>query len=137
MFEHLKNLEPQQTAEFSIYHMEGVPVLTLAPANQSNKDYTNAIMKEMQLARRAAQVQGKINDELLSEQREADRVLYPLHVFKGWTRMISPSTGEEIEPTPENVQEFFKQLPDWLFDEIRVFCGNIRNFVDPEATAGN
>ena len=78
------------------------------------------------------------------ENRDEDRRLYPKHILRGW-RGVVDSNGDVVEFNPERAAEFVEALPDWLFDELRAFCGDVQNFLeeddgdeeDDEELAGN
>lgn len=141
MFENLKKLQlaPENTAEFTLYAVEGEPVLILAPAGEINKPYFNELMRRStrQRSRLSANI---VNATMIQENRDIDRELYAKYVLRGWRR-INDSKGSPVEATPERFAEFFEALPDYLFDEVRTFATNPQNFVstavDVEEISGN
>lgn len=140
-FGHLKKLEvvPGRTREFPLYDLEEEPVLTVGPATSANKGYNTEILKR---GRKVAALinSGNIGEELATILRGDDRKLYPVHVIKGWKGVIETG-GEEVPFTPENCADFLRALPDWIFDKVRAFASDPRNFIeeslDAEAAAKN
>lgn len=103
------------------------PTLIVGPATEANPSYFNALLKRS--ARSARQIAaGKVNAGMIAENREEDRNLYPLHILRGWEDMVD-AKGKDIEFTREDAVEFIGELPDWVFDDIRNFCGRPDNFV--------
>jgi hypothetical protein len=140
-FNHLKRLAVtvEMTAEFPLHQLIGEPVLILAPATSANKDYFNGLLRRSRKNLRQIQAQS-IDTSLLDENREDDRILYSKHVVKGWRKIVD-DTGSLVELNEASCLEFLKALPDWLFDDVRTFASNPRNFLDDlpdeEVTAGN
>lgn len=132
-FSHLQSLEVtnDRTAEYTFHNIEvngKSPTLIVAPAGEANKPYFNALLKRA--GRTARQVSaGKINAGMIGENRDEERELFPAYVVRGWKDMLD-ADGSEVEFTRENCTDFIKALPDWLFDDLRTFCGKPENFVD-------
>ena len=131
-FSHLKKLEitGNRTARFTIYQLEDRPTLILASATEDNKPFFNSLLKRSR--RTSQQIRaGGVNPAVVKENREEDKGLYPLHVVKGW-ESVNDTKGKAVPFTTDNVKAFLEALPDWIFDEVRVFAGNPNNFVDEE-----
>lgn len=135
-FAHLKKLDVQggQTAEFHLHALDGTPVLHVRPALESNTSYFNASLKSSRKNMRAMR-NGNINAGLLDETRETDRELYAKHVVVGW-KGIQDAQGKDVPFTREVCAEFLDALPNWLFDELREFCGTPVNFIDDDQVDG-
>ena len=140
-FDQLKKLEVSgtKTARLTLYALESEPVLILAPATESNKPYFNGLLKRN--ARHLNRIQSRtITVSVTKENRDDDRRLYAEHVVKGW-ESISDSQGNQVPFDKEACLEFLTALPDYIFDDVRVFATNPRNFteemVDPEEVSGN
>jgi hypothetical protein len=140
-FGNLKSLEvkAEKTAPFTIYQIEGEPMLHLAPATEVNKPYFNALLKRSRKNQRRIN-SGSFTSAVIQENRDNDRELYPLYVVRGWERVVD-SSGNAAEFTPENVRDFLTALPDYLFDEVRNFATEPSNFVsemvNKEELSGN
>lgn len=141
-FAHLKQMEVKggQTANFKMHALDGEPVLIVKPAMESNKPYFNASLKASRSNMRSIR-NGNVTAGLLDETRAMDRDLYSKHVIVGWTN-IQDSAGKDVPFDRSVVGDFLEALPNWLFDELREFCGTPSNFiedgqVDTEAVAKN
>lgn len=140
MFEHLRDLEQQlQPVDYALGQIGGEAVLEVLPATERNKPYHSAFLKKNAATMR----RGTVDGEAAKRARTVDRKLYPAFVIKGW-RGILDKDGSEVPFSADNAAEFVRQLPDWIFDEIRAFCSQARNFVedaleqdDVEGLAGN
>lgn len=136
MFEHLKALEVKdKTTEFPLTMLRGCPKLIVKPATESNKPYFNEVLRRSAKSVRKA-VQGNItvDVETLEKNREDDRSLFPKHVIVGWSGVLD-SDGKEVEFSQSNCKEFLHALPDWIFDQIGIFCRKNSNFVDIDLDA--
>lgn len=129
-FSHLSNLEVKgsKLADFELSRLEGYPVLTMAPATEANKPYFNAMMKEGQKAFKRVK-HGGVTAAALSESRKLSRKLFPRFVIKSWTGVVDLK-GNEVPFSKEACEDFLKALPDYIFDEVRDFAGEISNFLD-------
>lgn len=126
-FSHLKNLEVKDnTEEYPLSFIAGEPVLIVKPATESNKGYFNAVLRKSRQTLKAAK--NGVNAKMVKQNREEDRELYSEHVIVGWNG-IKDKNGDPVEHSVKNVLAFLEQLPDWIFDEIRTFCGQSANFV--------
>jgi hypothetical protein len=139
-FSHLKVLEVKnKTAEYTIYQIAGEPVLIVKPATEANKGYFNSVLRRSRRNLHAVKA-GSISQKMIKENRAEDRELYPKHIVNGWKTM-KDSKGKDVPFSPEAAHDFLEALPDWLFDEIRAFCGASQNFsgepIDIEAKLGN
>ncbi len=113
------------------------PTLVLRPATVENSAYFNEVLKRPSQARSLRG--GKINPAVVRENRADDFRLYPEHVVVGWCDVVA-SDGSDVDFCKEDVADFLNELPDWIFDEVRGFAGNIENFagsIDVDTTAGN
>ena len=82
---------------------------------------------------------GGMTPEMIEENRSEDRTLYPEHVIVGWEDVVN-AQGEEVKFSKDAAKSFVAALPDWLFDNVRMFAGQPANFVesiDAEATGKN
>ncbi len=142
-FSHLGALEvsPDTTSEYTLHQITvngASPVLTVAPATEANKPYFNALLKRASKTARQIQA-GAVNTGLIEENRLEDRELYPKHIIKGWHDVFD-ADGTKVNFNRGNLKEFLDALPDWLFDDLRSYCGSPANFselVDIETSAKN
>ncbi len=142
-FSHLKALEvsTEKTSEYTFHQITvngKTPTLVVAPATEANKPYFNALLKRAGRSARAVRA-GAVNAGMIEENREEDRVLYPRFIVKGWHDVID-ADGADVEFSADEAMDFLGQLPDWLFDDFRNFCGNPASFaelMDVEINAKN
>ena len=132
-FEHLSALAPKGQAEFVMYQIAGEPSIMVEQAGESNRGYYTALIRRN--ARNARKISaGKIDAAMLAQSRDEDRELYSRHVIKSWEGILDKD-GAEVDFSPENCYDFLKALPNWLFDELRVFAGEPANFIEDEDPA--
>lgn len=138
-FSHLKKYSIQdKTAEFVFYEIEGQPTFTVAPAMETNPPYFNALLKFMNKTARAMK-SGVITDDMIKDNRKADKSLYPKHIVKGWKNVVD-AEGNPVPFTVENCEAFLEYLPFDQFEQLRQFAMARANFSDPfevEEAAGN
>lgn len=133
-FSHLKALEvtPDKTSRYTLHQITvngKTPTLIVAPATEANKPYFNALLKRAGKSARQVRA-GAVNAGLIEENREEDRDLYPKYIVKSWEDMPDGKTGEDVKFNLKDCEEFLAQLPDWLFDDVRNYCGNPANFAE-------
>lgn len=134
-FSHIKThrVKADVTAEYTLYQISvnGVsPTLIVKPATELNKPYFNALLKRSaRTARRAAS--GKIDAATIAQNRAEDRQLYPQHVVTGWTDVIGDD-GKEVPFSKEDCADFLAAVDDWVFDDLRNFCGTPTNFTSDD-----
>ena len=130
-FKHLKNYEVKdKTAEFPLTQIAGSIVLIMKPATEANKPYFNDKLRNSR--RTARQVRtGALDNSSLSRDRNKDRDLFPKHVIVGWKNVVD-FEGKKVEFNETNCKDFIDSLPDWIFDEIRIFAMDPQEFIDSE-----
>lgn len=142
-FSHLKVLEvtDDKTARYTLHQItvnNKTPTLIVAPATEANKPYFNALLKRSGKSVRAVRA-GSVNTGMIEDNREDEQELYPKYIIKGWEDMIDAKGKDTVFSVAECV-DFLNQLPNWIFDDLRQFCGNPANFtelMDVEINAGN
>lgn len=129
-FSHLKRLEVgvAETVDYELFQIEGEPVLEVAPATEANKPYFNAVLRRSRKNVRAINA-GSISPGMIASNRAEDRLLYAAHIVKGW-RNVQDAEGKEAPFTSENVRDFLEALPNWIFDDLRTYCGNPANYLE-------
>lgn len=132
-FSHVQQLEvtSERTVPFTLHQITingKTPVLHVAPATDANKPYFNALLKRASKVGRAVKA-GKMTAAMLEENREEDRDLYPRHVIKGWDDVLEAG-GEYVPFGTDACHDFIAALPNWVFDDVRNFCGEASNFVE-------
>lgn len=130
-FSHLAQLGivPDKTVRFDLDFLVGPEqaYLKVLPAVEENKEYFNKSLKAQRKNR------GKVAIDLPSIQknRASDRALYPKCIIKDWGNM-KDTAGNDVPFSVEAAQQFLQALPDHLFDELREFCQNYKNFDLPD-----
>ena len=130
------HVKPGDTAEFYFNELEGIPQLTCLPATNVNKPFLNAVMKASKEAARKARamrkVKGKKKDEDVSQAaidraRLEDISLFVEYIVQDWEDVVNIE-GEPVEFNQENLRDFLTAIPPEMFNDLRVFCLDIRNF---------
>lgn len=132
-FSHLAALEvsDESTTELTLYQITvngKTPVLIMRPATEANKPYFNALLKRSGKTRKQIQA-GQMNANMISENRDEDKELYPRYVITGW-RDVVDENGIDSKFGPDDCRDFIDALPSWLFDDVRTHAGNPANFTD-------
>lgn len=131
-FSHLK-VDRGRVAHYTIYQLEGEPVLELAPAGEVNKAYFNDALRR--LKKRQAQIKATgISAELVKANREEEYDLFARHIVRGWSNVLDVN-GDEVPYDESNARAFLKALPTDLFDAIRDFAADLSNFRDHDVPA--
>jgi hypothetical protein len=124
------------TATFDLPELGEEAALTLAPATEANKPLLNATLKHSKSTGRSRKGQSA---SLIKENRNVDRNLYAKFVVKDWVN-IKDDKGVPVDFNEEEVLGLLKALPDDLFDEIRMFAGDLASFradIQVDDIAGN
>ena len=125
-FGHLKKYDPKgRTATYTI-PIEGDPKILLKHAGQTNKPYTNAVVKHN--AKSGALRRGRIDASTLEENLRLDRELFPRYVITGWEGVVD-TDGVAVPYSAEACCEFLEALPDWIVQELSTFAARASNFL--------
>lgn len=152
-FSHLKAhaVTRDTTREYTFNMLEGEPSVIVAPACDDNEDYLNTRL-ELMLAeipaeeeggkrKQAAKAAEKLTPELLRRQyeegRELDRKLLSRACARAWGTPPVDVKGKAVVFSADNAYDFFKALPDYMFDPFRHFCGNVLNFAPKPKADGS
>ena len=104
------------------------PTLLVRYAGDTNNGWRNAIAKfnaKTGLARKAVQGRSREADRLALER---DIELYPEHIISGWEGIVDDD-GQQVSFSREACREFLEALPQWIFDDVRIFCSTATNFI--------
>ncbi len=104
------------------------PTLIGKHAGDSNKPYMNALLQGSTKQRKLIQ-NNIITVGMLDENRDNDRVLFPIHVLTGW-KDVCGGDGKDVEFSRDECADFIAALPNDAFDEVRNHFGNAANFRD-------
>lgn len=100
--------------------------LIVRPANEANKGYQGGMLALS--GRRQRMATASLTADDAKRDRDDDRILYPHHVVVNWGGIVNRE-GIAVPFSRENVTAFLKQLPNWLFDKVRVHALRPENFV--------
>jgi len=116
-----------RTALFTFYRLEGNPSLTVRPATEANPAYLRAMLKDARESIRRLK-SGSVSPEILVENREKDKRLFPKYIVTGWPKAPVDASGKEVPFSPEACAAFLAALPYDMFNELRDFCSSMDNF---------
>ena len=104
------------------------PILMVRPATDFNKPYMSMLLRQNAQTRRS----GKVTLKTVDANRESDISLYAQHVIKDWQNVVDENNLPITYSVAEG-KEFLTQLmsnnQSWVFDDLRVFCSDMSNFV--------
>ncbi len=112
---------------FIIDELEGSPTLFVLPANDSNEELLNYVLKNSAKLTRLSRQKADAN--MLAATRKQDRDTYSRFVIKGWDDVVEAS-GKAVPFSQQNCHDFLTALPDFIFDRLRNFCMTPANFMN-------
>jgi hypothetical protein len=121
----------QKTARFDMPQVAPGAYLILRPASDANPQYQAGMLRMSGKRNRKIATSGEISDADAAKDRDDDRSLYARFVIVGWGG-ITTKDGEDVEFTPASCKQFLKQLPNWLFDRVRLFAMRPERFLDED-----
>lgn len=138
------NLKPlhvtaETLAEYTFDDIPGEPSIWMAPATDANalfqSERLRVSIERAEAAEKAPRGKRKIvlTVEEIEADRELDRVLLSKCCAKKWGTPPQDVNGTEPEFNEANCYDFFKALPNFLFDPLRGFAANPYNFIDRQA----
>lgn len=104
-------------------------VLVVRPATEVNKEYFNKIIKRSHRHLKKMKRSAGIDPKAIQDNRDADRELYPQHIIIDW-HDVRDEDGVLVPFSQEECVKFVKEMPPWLFDDLRDFASDIGNFID-------
>lgn len=129
-FSHLKALEQKGDTEvpYKLEQIAGAPSIWFLPGTDANKPFMNESLRRANMRARTSRRSKRVTLDTVAAARDEDREIIAKTCAKRWD--VKDAKGKPVEFSEENVLEFFRALPDWLFDEIRAFVTDPTNFVD-------
>lgn len=142
-------------AEFVFDMIKGRPSIFFAPAVDENSRFLDTRLRisieRAQTAVRRPRGKGKPAEmtpadlkKQIEDDRESDRKIFAEACALRWGTPPRDAEGNEPEFTRDSCYDFFRAVPNWMFDHCRNWVANIYNFVeDPNiseeeaATLGN
>lgn len=122
-----KAVQRSATAQFTFYRLEGQPVLEVKPATEANPAYMRAMLKGSTERVRRMKA-GDLSPEMLEENRQRDRKLFPDHVVVGWPTAPLDASGARVPFSKEACAAFLAAVPYDMFNELRDYCSTNDNF---------
>lgn len=140
----LQSLEvgAESTFEYELYQIKGYQApkenrprkakLVLAFAGQAHRAYFETLVKRTTKGgvRRRRQSTGADLDAFENE-RVHDRALFPRFIVKELID-VPMGDGKLAKSTEENIKVFIEELPEWIFDEVRIAAKEPNNFVEDD-----
>jgi len=138
-FSNLKplHISEETLAEYTFDDIPGEPSIWLAPATDANNHYQSERLRvsieraeaaEKEPRNRKRKVSLTVDD--IEADRELDRELLARCCAKKWGTPPKDVTGKEPEFSEANCYDFFKAMPNYMFDPLRNFVANPFNFVN-------
>lgn len=146
-FSYLRSAQitPETTTEYKFWDIPGVPSIILAPAIDANPAY---LEYRIRLAAKDAEeaknekvdpLDVPVTPEIVKADqeraRERDRKIIAHACARGWGVAPFDAYGAQPEFSVENCLDFLRAVPDWIFDPMRPFVQNVRNFT-PDVVDG-
>lgn len=142
-FSNLKGAEvsAESRVKYVFSDIEGSPWIEIRYAGGTNKGYLNAILKKNAKNKQRSR-RGLADADQISNNRNEDRELYATHILTGnWGGWVNDETSAEVSFSKEAASELMTALPDYMFDDLRVYCNDPSNFrtdmVDADIAAKN
>ena len=114
-----------------VYEDGTTPTLQVMPANDSNKPYMSALLRNNAQVRRVP----KVTLKTLARNRNDDIELYAKYIIKGWEN-VRDENDEQVKFSIDECVEFLEAIVKdntWIFDDIRMFCSDMNNFIEDGA----
>lgn len=141
-FSHLSALKvsDQTLAEYVFYEIEGKPSIWMAPATDDNEALK--LERIRLLTQRVNEPGEKPVDEWTPEdhakdfeaKRDHDRVLISKFCARRWGNTPVDVDGKAVAFGEQNCLDFLRAIPNYMFDPLRNWAANPRNFV-PKAVS--
>lgn len=102
--------------------------IEVRPTTRVNKPYHNATLRStVRRVRKVTSERFTVDD--VEKAIKEDREIFPKCVIVNWRNLPDDDhPGEFIPYSREAAVELVDAMPDTLFEDLRDFCGNIRNF---------
>ena len=106
--------------------------LLVRTTTAENEPYNEGMLRMSGNRQRQIAAGGRLTAAEAKQDQEEDRGLYPKYVVTGWGKLLDKATGEEVIFTLANVKAFFKGVPPWIFNRLRLFTMKPENFLHDE-----
>jgi hypothetical protein len=127
-FSHLKKLEPQNNeVPYRLEQIAGAPTIWFLPGTDANRSFMNESLRRANARARGGRRSRRITTDTIEAARDEDREIIAKCCAKRWD--VTDAKGKPVDFTEENCLEYFRALPDWIFDDIRGFVTDPGNFI--------
>ncbi len=127
-FSHLKKAEVdgERDRPYRLTVLEGAPTIWFRPALNQNGEFLNHTLR---LSNEKAEGgrRGGLSADGVEAAREEDRQVLAHSCATRWD--VKDAAGKEVEFSADNCLEYFRALPDWIFDGIRGWASNPINWM--------
>ena len=131
----IKPVKKLTTIEYTIHAITlnngESPIIEIKPANDTNKPYISALLRNNAQVRRAQRVTLKA----MERNRQDDVELYAKHIIVNWKHVIDEKANP-VKYTPSEGIDFLTEIVKdngWIFDDLRMFCSDMSNFIEEGA----
>ena len=129
----------RKRARYIFHDIQGSPWIEVMRADESNKNYFNAMLRAQRQNRRRLR-RGNVSVEDLQRMRETDVKLFPLHVCKDWGNVLD-ANGVEVPFSAEACEQFLRRLLEAdggidIIDDLRDFAASPESFSEDEYDDG-
>lgn len=133
-FSHLKALEQRGDVEvpYKLEQIAGSPTIWFRPGTDANKDFMNETLRRANARAQTNRRSRRVTADVVAASRDEDREVLARCCATRWD--VKDAKGKAVEFTPEHCLEFFRALPDWLFDDVRAFTTDPGNFIASDVT---
>jgi hypothetical protein len=129
----------ETTAEYVFIDIEGEPSIICAPAVETNLPYYNESLRltveqseadRKKLTKRGRRaVLTEIDADDMEEARDKDRRVIAMFCARSWGTAPVDAQGNAVEFSAEICLAYLRALPFYIFDPMRRWVTNPRNFV--------
>lgn len=129
-FSHLKALEQKGDTEvpYKLEQIAGAPTIWFKPGTDANKRFMNESLRRANARARTNRRSKRVTPDVIAASRDEDREVIAQCCAVRWD--VRDAKDKPVEFSPEHCLEFFRALPDWLFDDIRAFVTDPGNFIE-------
>jgi hypothetical protein len=118
------NVDGEKPLPYHFDMLPNQPTLFCLPATEDNKPFMNESLRRAAV-RRARRVK-VTNADTVKASREEDKEIIANFCVRSWSMKID---SNDVEFSADECMEFFAALPDWVFDDFRVWLTDPTNFV--------
>ena len=124
-FSHLKayDVSPDREVPYRFDMIAGAPTIWCKPGNNANPAFLNETLRLAQERPRGPRATTK---DTMEAARQEDREIIAKTCATRWD--VKDSKGRPVEFSAQHCEEFFRALPNWIFDRFRAWVTEPANF---------